>query len=193
MPRPSLKDKILGAAVDRLTAKGFGATSVQDITDAAGAPKGSFYNHFQSKEQLAADALALYLANLGNALADGSRPPLARLRSQFEILIAYAEKGHFEHGCLMGGLAAFVDEGQPLIQQAVGAAYTDITSAIAAVLGEAKGRGELAESANISELATVIFDAYEGAFLRARVEGRRRPFDAFLSVIFDQLLPSLAR
>jgi TetR/AcrR family transcriptional regulator, transcriptional repressor for nem operon len=81
--------------------------------DAAGAPKGSFYNHFQSKEQLAADALAIYLANVGVDLDDSSRPPLARLRIQFESLIAYAEKGHFEHGCLMGGLAAFVNESQP--------------------------------------------------------------------------------
>jgi hypothetical protein len=39
----------------------------------------------------------------------------------------------------------------------------------------------------------VIFDAWEGAILRVRVEGRRRAFDAFLSVIFDQLLPGLAR
>jgi TetR/AcrR family transcriptional repressor of nem operon len=85
------------------------------------------------------------------------------------------------------------DESQPLIQQAVGAAYTEVTSAIAAVLGEAKGRRELAEGADISELGSVIFDAYEGAFLRARVDGRKRPFDAFLSVIFDQLLPSLTR
>ncbi len=193
MPRPSLKGRILDAAVDQLTAKGFGATSVQDITDAAGAPKGSFYNHFQSKEQLATEALALYLANVSGGLQDMSRPPLVRLRNQFESLIAYAENGYFEHGCLMGGLAAFVDENQPLIQQAVGAAYTDVTSAIAAVLGEAKGRGELAERVNISDLAAVIFDAYEGAFLRARVEGRRYPFDAFLSVIFGQLLPSLAR
>ncbi|MFT3731618.1 MAG: TetR family transcriptional regulator C-terminal domain-containing protein [Hyphomicrobium sp.] len=192
MPRPSLKKKILDAAVDQLTAKGFGATSVQDITDAAGAPKGSFYNHFKSKEQLATDALALYLANLGGGLEGSSRPPLSRLRSLFESLIAYAEKGRFEHGCLMGGLAAFVDESQPLIHQAVGSAYTDVTSAIAALLGEAKGRGQLAKNANIAELSTVIFDAYEGAFLRARVEGRRRPFDAFLSVIFGQLLPNLA-
>ena len=40
--------------------RGFHACSVQDITDAAGVPKGSFYNHFRSKEALAAEILTEY-------------------------------------------------------------------------------------------------------------------------------------
>jgi len=38
--RPSLREKIVDAALDRFHAQGFSACSVQDITDAAGAPKG---------------------------------------------------------------------------------------------------------------------------------------------------------
>ncbi len=194
MGRPNLKNKILNAAVDRLTAKGYGATSVQDITDAASAPKGSFYNHSRSKEHLAVEALNLYQMSICPERLQGDAiPPLERLRKHFEFMISLLETKDFRHGCLMGGLAAFVDEEQPLIHQAIGAVYADMTSGIAAVLGEAKGAGELPSSQNVSELAGVIFDAWEGALLRARVEGRRRPLDAFLSVIFDQLIPGLAR
>ena len=39
---------------------GFNGCSVQDITECAGVPKGSFYNHFDSKEALAAAALEHY-------------------------------------------------------------------------------------------------------------------------------------
>ncbi len=194
MGRPNLKDKILTAAVDRLTAKGYGATSVQDITDAASAPKGSFYNHFRSKEHLAVEALGAYQTSVRpERLQDNALPPLERLRNHFEFMISLLEAKEFRHGCLMGGLAAFVDNEQPLVQQAIGAAYADMTADIAAVLGEAKGLGKLPSSENVSELAGVIFDAWEGALLRARVEGRRRPLDAFVSVIFDQLIPGLAR
>jgi TetR/AcrR family transcriptional repressor of nem operon len=194
MPRPSLKEKILDAALDRLTAKGYGATSVQDITDAASAPKGSFYNHFRSKEHLAVEALELYLQRVApERLREGDAPPLERLRSFFESLIGYIEAGHFQHSCMMGGLAIFVDESQPLVQQAVSACYSDVTSGISAVLGEAKGRGELPPDVDLTELATVIFDAWEGAYLRARVEGRRRPFEAFLSIIFGRLIPGLSQ
>ncbi len=34
--------------------------SVQDITDEAGVPKGSFYNHLDSKEALGAEIVDLY-------------------------------------------------------------------------------------------------------------------------------------
>ena len=36
--------------------RGFNGCSVQDIVDAAGVPKGSFYNHFDSKEALGVEA-----------------------------------------------------------------------------------------------------------------------------------------
>ena len=194
MGRPNLRDKILTAGLDRLTAKGYGATSVADIADAAGAPKGSFYNHFSSKEHLAVEALNLYLMQQEvDRLHDGTVRPLERLRGYFEFMAGQMESKDFRHGCLMGGLAAFVDEEQPLIRQAVGAAYTDVTSAVAAVLGEARGTGALPSDSDAGELAIVILDAWEGALLRMRIEGRRRPFDAFFAVIFERLLPGLSR
>ena len=66
MARPSLREKLASSAVDTLHAKGFHGCSIQDITDAAGVPKGSFFNHFESKEALAIDALGRYLQNNRN-------------------------------------------------------------------------------------------------------------------------------
>ena len=48
----TVRDKIIQAALDRFHALGFSACGVQEIVDRAGIPKGSFYNHFESKEQL---------------------------------------------------------------------------------------------------------------------------------------------
>ena len=39
---------------------GFNGSSVQDITEAAGVPKGSFYNYFDSKEALGAAVIDYY-------------------------------------------------------------------------------------------------------------------------------------
>src|SRR2546423_8259623 len=86
MPRPSLREQLLAAGVETLHRRGFNASSVQDITDAAGAPKGSFYNHFESKEALAAEAVLKYAekarARLG-ILREEKLPPLRRLRKYF--------------------------------------------------------------------------------------------------------------
>src|SRR4029077_18801701 len=50
MGRPSAREEIVQAGLKCLVEKGFNAVGVQDITDTAGVPKGSFYNHFESKK-----------------------------------------------------------------------------------------------------------------------------------------------
>jgi AcrR family transcriptional regulator len=50
MARPSVKEQIVQAGLKILLDKGFNGVGVQEITETAGVPKGSFYNHFESKE-----------------------------------------------------------------------------------------------------------------------------------------------
>ena len=59
------KNEILKKSIEVMYLKGYNGTSVQDITDAAGIPKGSFYNYFKNKEHYAVDALRYYF--LGGA------------------------------------------------------------------------------------------------------------------------------
>jgi TetR/AcrR family transcriptional repressor of nem operon len=96
MPRASTKEQIVAAAVETLHLKGFNATSVEDITIAAKVPKGSFYNHFKSKEDLAVEALDRYwqsmLTSLG-LLSDEKTAPVTRLKRHFRHLGKVA--GHF--------------------------------------------------------------------------------------------------
>ena len=101
MPRANLKEQIVVAALEAMHQRGFNATSVQDITDAAKVPKGSFYNHFESKEDLALEALDRYWQRvLGSlkSLGDESVPPLARLRAYFSYLNRLASDTGFSSG-----------------------------------------------------------------------------------------------
>ncbi|WP_026912109.1 TetR/AcrR family transcriptional regulator [Patulibacter minatonensis] len=49
---PSRRDALIAAAVEVFSRKGFAATSVQEIADAAGIRKPSVYKHVSSKEDL---------------------------------------------------------------------------------------------------------------------------------------------
>lgn len=60
MPRPSSREEVVAAAQDRFHRRGYHASGVKDITDAAGLPKGSFYNYFASKEDMAIETLRRY-------------------------------------------------------------------------------------------------------------------------------------
>jgi AcrR family transcriptional regulator len=50
--RPDVRRELLAAAVDLFSARGYQATSVNDIVARAGFTKGAFYHYFRSKEAL---------------------------------------------------------------------------------------------------------------------------------------------
>ncbi|TLZ00599.1 MAG: helix-turn-helix transcriptional regulator [Gammaproteobacteria bacterium] len=60
LPRRSTRNAILEAAMKQFIERGFSACSVEDITKAARVPKGSSYNHFKSKQLLAAEIVTEY-------------------------------------------------------------------------------------------------------------------------------------
>src|SRR5271163_1155234 len=100
MARPSLREKLASSAVDTLHTHGFKGCSIQDITDAAGVPKGSFFNHFENKEDLAIDALRRYLEGTrADILFEEGVPPLDRLKNHFAFLSERLIERGFERGC----------------------------------------------------------------------------------------------
>ena len=60
MAKYDTKEKIIQAALKALLQKGFNGVGVQEITEQAGVPKGSFYNHFESKEALGVEIVERY-------------------------------------------------------------------------------------------------------------------------------------
>jgi len=81
MAKSNIRDKLVAAGLELFHTKGYNACGVSDITDAAEVPKGSFYNHFKSKELLALAVLDLYQSMLGRLpkwknqiLIDGVNP-----------------------------------------------------------------------------------------------------------------------
>src|ERR1700682_4759072 len=103
MPKPNLREEILSAGLETLHLRGFNATSVQDIAEAAGVPKGSFYNHFASKDDLGAAVVEKYAAKVGMLLPilqDKTLAPLARLRRYF-VALAEAARYPYAAGCLL--------------------------------------------------------------------------------------------
>ncbi|WP_052489446.1 TetR/AcrR family transcriptional regulator [Streptomyces sp. 150FB] len=82
-----MREEIVEAAVEQFHTYGFNGAGVKDITDSAGVPKGSFCNHFESKEALAVVALERYgVSRRLGGLADADVDPLLRLRRHFEFL-----------------------------------------------------------------------------------------------------------
>ena len=190
MGRPSAREEIVQAGLKCLVEKGFNAVGVQDITDTAGVPKGSFYNHFESKEALGVEIVERYGANQTRReiLTDPSVPPLQRLRRHFDRISALFAESHFKRNCILGGFSAELANQSETIRESLRKLYEQWTKDIEATIAEAQAKGEIANKTKASDLAAFLLDSYEGALLRARVERSRKPFDRFMKFAFGQLL-----
>ena len=111
MPRPSAREQIVQAGLKCLVEKSFNGVGVQDITATAGVPKGSFYNHFESKEALGAEIVERYGADTRRRelLSNKSIPPLERLRRHYERLNTIFVDAKFERGCILGNFCQGAD------------------------------------------------------------------------------------
>jgi TetR/AcrR family transcriptional repressor of nem operon len=191
MPKPNVREKILAAGLDTLHAHGFNGTGVQDITDAAGVPKGSFYNHFESKEALGVAVVQRY-AELNSqrmqVLADQTVAPLARLRAYFEGLADAIAALNCERSCLVGNFGAELSNQSPQIRAATAAVLNSWIETIAGVIREAQEDGSLPATFAPPMLAGFIISAWQGALVRARIEQDRGALDAFLSITFAKIL-----
>jgi len=189
VPQRNLKEQLVEGGSRVLFEKGFHAASVNDIVAAAGVPKGSFYNHFESKEALALEVTARYANSYHvDELRVGDEAPLPRLRAHFAAIIERTVGRGVGLGCLLGNFSTELAGHSPAIRDYVAASFDHWSAAVAATLEEAQAAGELDAALDAATLGPYIVDAYQGAVARAKVSGDRAPLDAFLATTFDVLL-----
>ncbi|MFJ7071903.1 TetR family transcriptional regulator C-terminal domain-containing protein [Streptomyces sp. NPDC098781] len=189
MARASLRENIVNAAVEQFHIFGFTAAGVKDITGAAGAPKGSFYNHFESKEALAVVAVERYGATRGlTALGDTSVPPLVRLRQHFEALRDESLAYGFSRGCLIGDLATEIADHSEVVRKAVQDSLQQWCNALSGAIAEAQQAGEVTKAMEADTIARFILGAWEGALVSARSDKSSKAFESFFTVVFGVVL-----
>ncbi len=188
----TVRERLLQAGVSVMSAQGFHGCSVQDITDAATVPKGSFYNHFDSKEGLAAAALDYFWAenacHLLSILDEAQTPPLDRLRRYFEQSATQLEAAGYTCGCFLGNMAAEMSDHSTIVAGHLAAIYQCWTGRVTRCLDQAQQAGTLRREADPAVLATFTLNAWQGAALRARVEKSRAPLQQFIATLFSHVL-----
>jgi len=183
----SKKDRILWAGLEIMKTHGYNGTSVKDIVDAAGVPKGSFYNYFDSKESFAVEALEAvagedYLTSR-KLLSVTNKSPLQRLQYFFEQSTLHSCDCEFKVGCFFGNLGQEMSDSNEAIRQKVKKILKRNTNMIAEILDEAKQAGEIRQTAQTDVMAEFIFNAWEGTLLRMKASKSREPLDAFLNML----------
>jgi TetR/AcrR family transcriptional repressor of nem operon len=190
MSRPSVREQLIEAGLETLHQHGFNGSGVQDITDAAGVPKGSFYNHFESKEDFALQALDRYWQN-GAArrahLSDTSLDPVERLRRHFRGMSDLAIRQNFQKGCMIGNFSTELSAQSKEVRDRLAGIYAAWSRSIESCVREAEKAGRVQARLPAATIATFLLNAWEGAVLRSKVEQDKSPFDHFERVVFASI------
>ena len=79
MKRKIYREDIIEAGRSLMFANGYNHTGIKEITEKISIPKGSFYNHFSSKEEFGLEVVKEYMKNglkvHRKNLLDKSKPP----------------------------------------------------------------------------------------------------------------------
>jgi TetR/AcrR family transcriptional repressor of nem operon len=184
-----VREQIVETAVVEFHRHGFAGCSVDTITKAAGVPKGSFYNHFRSKEALAAEAIGRYATNAEwNNDVDPGLTPLGELRARFAAMRDVLVGNDYTRGCLIGNMGEEAADHSEVIRATVRACVDGWTAGIVALIQAAQATGEVAQGLNAELLGSFVLDAWEGALLRAKVVRNGKPLDDFFVAVFGNLL-----
>ena len=187
----STKERLIEAGLTMLLQHGYNHLGIQQLLAETEVPKGSFYHHFETKEDFALQVIDRYMANahavLDTSLRDEAHPPLQRVRRFFETIQerSYRRDGYL--GCLLGGLGQELSGVNPVFRRRIEKCFQDIAGRIAGTMQEAIDRGELARDADPRELANRLIDCWQGAALRSRMLRDPEPLDGMLDFYFQSM------
>jgi TetR/AcrR family transcriptional repressor of nem operon len=189
----STKQRLLDSGLPMLLEHGYNDLGIQALLVATGIPKGSFYHHFEDKEDFALQVVDQYMrevhAGLEACIEDKTRLPLERVRGFFEMTQQqYREEGYL--GCLLGGLGQELSGVSEVFRRKIEECLSELAEGFAVCLEEARERGDIPAGADARRMASVLVDCWEGAALRSRLRRDAAPLNAMLDFYFASAVAS---
>jgi TetR/AcrR family transcriptional regulator, transcriptional repressor for nem operon len=177
--RGDARTRLLEAARDTIRAKGFAATSVDDLCEAAEVTKGAFFHQFGSKEALGV-AAAEYWAETTSALFRGApyhdhADPLDRVLAYIDFRKSIMEGDLAAWTCLAGTMSQEVFASAPAIRDACAASIFGHAETLVADIQAAMDARGLHGEWTAASLARHTQAVLQGGFILAKAAGDAAP------------------
>jgi TetR/AcrR family transcriptional repressor of nem operon len=169
------RERLVEEAARLFHSRSYEGVGVQELCEAAGINKGSFYHYFPSKDDLAAAVIDAQWASvrddlLAPTLADDI-PPLARIERFFDVLAKMQRSARKDlgvtPGCPIANLSGELCTHEPKLRRKLSRVFDGMREAFEATLRDAVQAGELPRGSDVSRGAEALVAFAEGALLLA--------------------------
>ncbi len=179
------RTKLLDAALNVIRAKGYSATTVDDICVASGVGKGSFFHHFKSKEELAIAATQHWSQVTGELFESA---PYQAVQDPRERILAYIDfRSQIVQGdladvtCLLGTMVQETYDSHPAIRAACREGIESHARTLTPMIAQAKALYVSDADWNAENLALYTQAALQGAFVVAKAQGDSKIATQFIT------------
>jgi TetR/AcrR family transcriptional repressor of nem operon len=188
------KEKILQVGAEIIHLKGYNATGLQEILRAANVPKGSFYNHFKSKEDFGLQVIDFFSDFIAqfchDTFKDSTLSPLGRLERLLDRFMEFFASKEYTCGCPVGNLAQELGDLSPVFQEKLSKSIDTMIGYYTTLLSEAQAAGEISKDLNVKETADFIVASWHGALIHMKVSRGVEPLKNHKKFIFNYVLKS---
>jgi len=174
LERHASKTRILDATLHVIREKGYEATRIEDVCEAAGLTKGSFFHHFKSKQDLALAAADYWGERTGALFASAPyhepADPLDRLLAYVDFRKSILQGDLSEFTCLAGTMIQEIYETNPAIREACNKSISDHAATLEPDIEEAIRKYGVEGSWTAESLALYTQAVIQGAFILAKAK-----------------------
>lgn len=193
---PSTKIKLLEATLKLMLAKGFTATTLDDICTEAGVTKGSFFHYFKSKEDVTKATLEFFWhfqqGLMPHAELNRASDPIERLHKYLDFFVQIARNPDIPKSCLAGNLTQELASTHPEIRAICEENFSGHIQALKGYLDEAKTMHAPRTPFDSQSLAEYFITIIQGSFILAKakqdgtiLEQNVEHFRRYMLTLFD--------
>jgi TetR/AcrR family transcriptional repressor of nem operon len=170
-------------------AKGYEATSIEDLVARMGIQRGSLYGAFGNKRTLFLAALDRYERVVVRELSDALEAPgsgIEAIRGFFRLRVERSLERRRPRGCLLTNSAVELARRAPGATR-VGTSLAKLEGAFLHALVRARDAGEIAATRNLRAVARFLTSSAQGLSVVAKVTPERSVLDDIVAVILSVL------
>ena len=171
------RQEIIRKAAPIFNQRGYEGAALSDLMKATGLEKGGIYRHFESKQQLAAEAFDYAWKLALDARFEGTGEITNTVDRLKQIVRNFRDRraGLVPGGCPLLNTAIDSDDGNPQLRGKARRALDSWLERVQSIIEDGQQQGEIRSDVDSSELATLIVSTLEGSLMVARLQRKEDP------------------